>query len=136
MQHPRKLRQLTRFFFWLLAAASLTACSLLAERQFGDQTALEGEVVITCSEACANRTQCGDSVDRGRYVFAGQAGPAVSEHDTILPVDTRATLLEPARQVTLEQVADGERLQIFFYHVALTDDTQQGWVAGWCVATP
>lgn len=123
-----------QFALLLFSLTLLAACGLLADPQFGANTPLEGEVVVTCSPACANRGQCGDSLDRGRFVFASQNGPVVSDHDIILPVDARATVLEPPRQETLEQVGDGQRLQIFFYHVQLVDQTQSGWVAGWCIA--
>lgn len=139
MHHPKTVAQLARLAAWLLISAALTACSLVGgnNRQLGGQTVLEGEVVLICSDTCASRGQCGESLDRGRFVFAHQAGPAVSEHDTALPAGTRATVLEPPRQVLLEQISNGQQLPpIYFYHVALVDPAQQGWVAGWCVATP
>lgn len=69
-------------------------------------------------------------------MFAASDTPRVEAHDTLLPPETEAVVIEPARETRVALVATGEEFPIFFYHVTLADQTKTGWVAGWCVAAP
>ncbi|GAB4272780.1 MAG: hypothetical protein Kow0080_19540 [Candidatus Promineifilaceae bacterium] len=124
--------------FLLVTAVSLflSACGALKQRTLGANQPLEGNVIITCSEACASRGQCGQSTDRGPFVFAASDTPRVEAHDTLLPPETEAVIIEPARETRVALVATNEEFPVFFYHVILADQTKTGWVAGWCVAAP
>lgn len=127
-------RRLLPLLLLLLSLVVLTACSVFNRRQFGNEVVLEGSGVVTCSGECAARGQCGESVDRGTFVFAGVDTPRVADHNGLLPVDTAVTILE-TRSVNLQSVSDTtQQFPLNFYNVILEDQTRSGWVAGWCIA--
>ncbi len=137
-QQEKKRQRVWLRLFLLVTAVSLflSACTALQQRTLGANQPLEGSVIITCSEACASRGQCGESTDRGPFVFAASDAPRVEAHDTLLPPESQAVVIEPARETRVALVATGEEFPVFFYHVTLADQTKTGWVAGWCVAAP
>lgn len=115
------------------ALLALTACSLLnSEPTLGDTTDLQGQAIVTCSTACAERGQCGTAVDGSRVVLGGQGGPTVENHDMVFAVDTAVPIYEMRIQ-QVETLATAQQFNLRFYHIQRPDGLN-GWVSGWCLA--
>ncbi len=123
-----------RQFWWLIAASwFLAACSLLNRNPvLGDTAALQGQAVVTCSTACAERGQCGTIPDGGQVVLGSQIGPVLANHERMFPAGSMVTILE-SREQMVETVMTLEQFPLRFYHIQPADRVD-GWVAGWCLA--
>lgn len=116
----------------------LTACGLInSTPTLGSQTtfAPQSEAVLTCSQECASRSQCGDTAEQGTVVMGGGGGPATRFHELIFPAQARVTI-NGSDMRTLEPLIGGEQFDLMFYHVTMIDSGKSGWIAGWCVAAP
>ncbi len=121
-----------------LALVVLTACGLInSAPTLGSQTtfAPETEAVLTCSAECANRSQCGDTVEQGTVVMGSGGGPATRFHELLFPAEARVTI-NGSDVRTLEPLIGGEQFDLMFYYVTVVDSGKSGWIAGWCVAAP
>lgn len=96
-----------------------------------------GGTALTCSQECADRAQCGESVDRGTVVLLNLEQPAVlaDEHDLAVPAATAVNVVEE-RLVTVLETATGSEFEVPFYRVFVPDRNVEAWVAGWCVINP
>ncbi|MCP4426294.1 MAG: hypothetical protein GY803_17520 [Chloroflexi bacterium] len=121
--------------FWQLTVVllSLAACSLMnGEPTLGSAAELQGQAVVTCSAACAERGQCGRSANGDQVVLGGQGGPAVENHDRVFAANTAVPIYE-SRMQRVEPINGGEQFDLRFYHIQRPDGAD-GWVAGWCLA--
>jgi hypothetical protein len=134
MRLPARIFPLTIF---LLVAFILTACIFAGDDgpTLGDTTALTGNGVLVCSEACAARGQCGTTTERGDVVLASTIAPSTRGHDLAAsagtPVVINAMVSEPVLSSTT-----GQEFSANYYQVTLPDRPLPAWVAGWCLAAP
>lgn len=99
----------------------------------GDAALLEnGAATLTCSQACADQAQCGESSDRGQVVLLNADGPATRNHSLAVPVNTGVNI-QLAQPWPARRVATGEDIQVTFYLVDIPERTTMAWVAGWCI---
>lgn len=99
-----------------------------------DEAELEGvpQIVVVCSEVCADRGQCGEAADGRRLVFGHPDRPEVRGHQMIFEHETAVFFIN-TREETLQVLATGEQFNHTFYLVTRPEDRRSGWVAGWCV---
>lgn len=117
----------------LLVLFLLTAC--LGGRNkpvLGDATLLAGAATLTCSQACADQGQCGDSPDRGQVVLLHTSSPATQNHDLAVSVSTGVDIMQSAPLAAL-RLSNLEEVQVMFYFVNIPDRQTQAWVPGWCI---
>ncbi|MFQ5437008.1 MAG: hypothetical protein ACE5FD_19290 [Anaerolineae bacterium] len=116
----------------------LTACNRINQQPtLGSQTTFppQTEAILTCSQECAARSQCGDTVEQGTVVMGSGGGPATRFHELIFPAESRVTI-NGSDVRTLEPLIGGDQFELTFYHVTVIDSGKSGWIAGWCVAAP
>jgi hypothetical protein len=120
---------------FLFALFFIFGCSLI-NRERGPEVPVVEEsvpqVVVACTEACANRGQCGEAEDGRSLVLGHPDSPTVSEHQMVFEHQTAMTLLA-LRDETLQVLATGQQFVHTFYLVTRPGDGRSGWVAGWCV---
>lgn len=101
------------------------------------------EVVLACSEDCANYGQCGTKMDDGLYVvLAGKENIMVEQQDLyfIDMIDATVTAKNTA-VVNVTSIETGivneEGMEVQFWKVKELGETaenlKEGWVADWCV---
>ena len=120
---------------------TLTACSLINQETdtavLGHTTtfAIDTTAVLTCSQECANRKQCGTANEQSDVILAGRDRPQTGPHDIFLPA-TQSVTIRNATTVSVQYLPSNEQASLTFYDVVLADGSKSGWVAGWCVAAP
>ena len=92
--------------------------------------------MLTCSQECLARGQCGTTAEFGDVVLGGSVGPTTNSHQLIFPVSNPNVIINGSEERTVLPLAGGEPFSARFYQVSLNDLTKTGWVAGWCVAAP
>lgn len=128
-------------FALLVAVILLTACGLVGGSDqtsaMGDQTRLEinTEATLTCSQECADRGWCGETADQRPVVLGNAIDPSAAGHDRVFQQDTLVNI-DFVAMATIEQVVDGTRSQLPFYHVSSLNDGKSAWIAGWCISAP
>lgn len=124
-------------YVWLATAlVLLVACSLLnREPQLGHVTPLVDEGVLTCSQECSQRGQCGTNAELGTVVLGGSVGPVVIGHDVFF-LAGETVVINRSENRTLTPVIGGDSFEIPFYQVGAPAQSKTGWVAGWCLAAP
>ncbi|MFW6062917.1 MAG: hypothetical protein ACOC9V_01975 [Chloroflexota bacterium] len=134
-------RQLMLLVSFVIIISLIAACGggnddAPPDGQVGDVTPAGG-TALTCSQECADRGQCGESVDRGTVVLLNLEQPAVlaDEHDLAVPAATAVNVVEE-RLVTVLETATGSEFEVPFYRVSIPDRNVEAWVAGWCVINP
>lgn len=90
------------------------------------------QVTVVCSEACANRGQCGQTADGRSVILAHPDQPAVRDHQILFAADSTAALVATNSQ-TVQVVATGQQFDQNFYLLTRPEDGRSAWVAGWCV---
>lgn len=128
----------------LVLAQILLACSVLGGGDADPYPAPDGGsdlpvagTIVTCSQECADRGQCGTSTDRGRVVLLSADQPAVSAVDFELAVaDGAAVSVLETRSVDVQENQSGFQFPINFYRVLVHDRNVEGWVAAWCILNP
>jgi hypothetical protein len=122
-----------RPLFLCLLLLSVTACFGGGDLVLGHEAPLAGDAVLTCSQDCADRAQCGQSTDRGEVVLLSPFGPVTQGHTMAVPVDTTVQIID-RRQETAVAVLTNELATVLFYRVTIPDRAEPGWVAGWCLS--
>lgn len=120
------------FLVLVFLVAGLTAC-FGGKQVLGHTSPLAGEAVLTCSQECADRAQCGESIDRGQVVLMSPFGPATQGHTMAVPVDTTVQIVDRREEATVV-VRSNELATVLFYRVTMPDRPEPGWVAGWCLS--
>lgn len=136
------------FLILVIMANLVVACSLLggggdppasypAPGQDAGAAFPAGGPILTCSQECADRGQCGESTDRGRVVLLSAGQPAVSQldHDLAIADGAGVTIME-MRSLNVMENATGFEFPVNFYRVLVHDRNVEGWVAGWCILNP
>jgi hypothetical protein len=121
----------------LLAAYLLTACALLrgdAEPVLGDVTTLTGSAILVCSQACADRGQCGTTAELGEVVLGSTFAPSTRQHDIAAPVGSLATITSMQSEPMI-QSATGQEFAVNYYYLTIANKPFPAWVAGWCVTS-
>ena len=128
----------------LILSQILLACSMLGGENAdpypdpvgGSDLPVAG-TMLTCSQECADRGQCGTSTDLGRVVLLSSDAPAVSPVDFELAVADGATVsVLETRSVDIQENESGFQFPINFYRVLVHDRNVEGWVAAWCILNP
>jgi hypothetical protein len=98
------------------------------------------QVLVTCSEECANRGQCGVMTDERRAVLANESGPAVTLQDRFF-IEGATVVVVESSQRELFAALDGAPLIAettpfphMFYRVS--GEGKTAWVSEWCLARP
>lgn len=117
----------------LIALLAMTGClSNLQGNQNAAGVAGATAVDLQCTQACAERGQCGAGADRtDRVLLSSQALPVVDGHDIAVEVGSRAVIQQTVTE-TVETIATGQRFAHQFYRVQVEGTAVQGWVAQWC----
>ena len=91
--------------------------------------------VITCSDQCEKKSQCG-TADGSHVIMGGINAPVVDHWDMML-ADKTAVIINTSQNRTVQKTGgDGAQENIYFYNVTANDDSNRsGWIAGWCVAS-
>ena len=120
----------------------LSGCSILNREpdvvigELGTVTLLpDGSAgIITCSERCEVKSQCG-TADDSKVIMGGLHDPLV-DHWDMLFADETAVTINISQNRTVQKVSDQSQENLFFYKVTANDDSgKTGWIAGWCVAS-
>lgn len=109
------------------------ACSLRGDNTnmvLGSEVILSGQAMLTCSQECADRGQCG-TADAGEMILVNSPEPAVSNHNMAISAGTLVTI-DHAESRQVLQISNSESLNIDFYLVNIPD-RGFGWTAGWCI---
>lgn len=138
---PAKRHWLSFLLLWLLGAAIVAACGGGDdEPQLGHQIILSGNAVLTCSQECRDRGQCGVLVGtENQAVLVGSPEqPTTTPRQFAMPVGSVVTINGEPQQVVLVLATDPNAQEaVNFYNVNVVDrNNTPGWVAGWCLAAP
>lgn len=126
----------------LLGLVLLLGVALAACRDQTPPTPGVGEpAVLSCTEACVARGQCGRLNTNQAVVLANEAGPAVRFQDRYFLEGTRVTLVEVnEREVIAARngVPQTDTATPFPHSFFRVDDGagEVAWVSSWCVARP
>lgn len=122
------------FLLLILVLPWLVACG--PDKVYGDETVLEGQVVVDCSKACQDHGSCGRAEESGRNVImvGGQpAFPGVSAVEFRGLEDGALVQVLDNRVVDGIEQSSGNEVQIQFYLVESVSGRTIGWVPGFCV---
>jgi hypothetical protein len=120
-------------FSFLLLTACLGGGEADTPATNPDPGPLSGEVLLSCSQICADRGQCGGHVDGYDVVLGGTQVPVVENHDVFFPAGVRAVVINN-QLMQLQPVTNPQAFNQFFYQVEYNG--VRGWVAGWCATAP
>lgn len=99
------------------------------------------QAVLTCSEECAARGQCGTLTTSQPVVLANEAGPSVKYQDRYFPEGTLVTLIEVNEREVIA-ARDGApqtgSATPFLHNFYRAQDAagKTAWVSSWCIARP
>ena len=112
--------------------AQPTAEGNLPTSALGSDVVLQGDITVTCSQACLDRAQCGTLETSGESVVLGSTiTPATAGHDIFIANNTRASVLT-VQSATLQNSTTGETFPLNFYQLNVPNQSPI-WVSGWCV---
>lgn len=137
------MRRILTWALWLILIVGIGAVAYFAWQYFtGDEQPENEQVILVCSEECAERGQCGTSQGEieAPVVLGGRNGPVVEpqQHDAAFLAGTSAELKESA-EVTLVEDGGREFKQTFSrieFVNPMGDIAESGWVADWCIERP
>jgi hypothetical protein len=130
----RRFRRIALSLVIALALFALSACSVLKlVGEEDSEPALKNveEGILTCSDECRDRGQCGLDVQGNDIVLLNTTTPDVGQHDKGASSGTDVTIVKKEIQSVI-QVSDNKTLDIPFYEIILPSG-DQAWVAGWCL---
>jgi len=135
---PVKRRWFYLVWLWLTGAMIIAACGGDATPRLGSEVILSGNAVLTCSQECRDRGQCGVAVGtENQFVLIGSPEqPTTRPRQFALPTGSTVAIISAPTATTLVLVSDpNAREQVNFYPVTIPDrNNASGWVAGWCLA--
>lgn len=113
-------------------AVQPTAEGNFVSTSLGSDLVLQGDITVTCSQACLDRAQCGTLETSGEQVVLGSTiSPATAGHDIFIANNTRASVLT-VQSATLQNSTTGETFPLNFYQLNVPNQSPI-WVSGWCV---
>lgn len=137
---PAKHRWLHFVLLWLLGAAIVAACGGDDEPQLGHQVLLSGNAVLTCSQECQERGQCGvlAGTENQTVLVGSPEQPSTTPRQFAMPAGAVVTINGEPQLVELVLATDfNAREAVNFYSISVVDrGNAPGWVAGWCLAAP
>ena len=132
----------THTVLFLTLALLLSGCSMLNREpdivigELGSDIFLADgtAAIITCSDTCEKKSQCG-TADDSKVIMGGLEG-ALVDHWDMMFADETAVTINTSRERTVQKVIDSAQVEnLFFYSVTANDGSgKAGWIAGWCVA--
>jgi hypothetical protein len=130
--HPNYGRTLAH----LIGLALFFLLFILGCRGGGEETppvdAAQQQGALSCNDECADRGQCGKTVNGNNPVILGHTDrPAVQDHQITFPADTSLPILTTQDEL-VQVVATGEQFYHTFFLIRRADE-RVGWVAGWCI---
>jgi hypothetical protein len=105
-----------------------------AEPQRGDLAVLAGSAVLVCNQECADRGQCGSSVERGQVVLLSSWGPSAEDYDMAISSDTPVMIVTRLEEIAVDVMTEQDFL--LPYYMVEVPERGVGWVAGWCLRSP
>lgn len=138
---PAKKHWVSFVLLWLFGAAIVVACGGNDdEPQLGHQIILSGNAVLTCSQECRERGQCGvvAGTENQVVLVGGPEQPTTSPRQFAMPIGSVVTINGEPQSLVLVLASDVNAQEtVNFYSVAVVDKgNAPGWVAGWCLAAP
>lgn len=122
----------------LLGLALLFGVFILGCRGGDGETSVEGEAApqqqgtLVCSQECADRGQCGTTVNGDQTVILGHPDfPAVQDQQMTFPAESTLPVIGTQDEL-LQVVSTNEQFNHTFFLVQRTDE-RVGWVPGWCI---
>jgi hypothetical protein len=137
------MRRILTWALWLLLIVAVIGAGIAVWRYLSNDAPPAGEqVIISCSQECADRAQCGTTTGEQevRVVLGGKNSPTVEAngHDVFFLHGTSVEIKE-RMEVTLKD-ADGEEFTHTFDRVefrnAIGDIAETGWIPEWCIERP
>lgn len=117
---------------WLVLVWLLTACFGGGAQEGLPAEPPLGQVVLACSETCAQYGQCGTAAD-GRYLILGHSErPETQNHNLAFPVDLPISI-QAGNEQRIQPPGSDSFVQGFSL-ITLHDNGKAGWVANWCIA--
>lgn len=121
---------------WVVVFLLVAACGGGTPTATDSQALLSGQAVVTCTDQCAARGQCGVLADGQQAVLGNSFGPDTLNHDRLFIGGTAVNVVGSEVRVVQSLANAEQRAQLPFYALALPDNSKIAWVAGWCVASP
>jgi hypothetical protein len=136
---PANRRWFYLIWLWLGGAIIIAACGGgEATPRLGSEIILSGNAVLTCSQECQDRGQCGVVAGtETQFVLIGSPEqPTTRPRQFALPPGSTVTIISPPQSTTLVLTTDpNARETVNFYPITIPDRANApGWVAGWCLA--
>lgn len=137
------MRRLLTWGLWIVLIAAVIGVGYAAWRYLANDPPPTGEqVIVTCSTECAERGQCGTTMDERQLpvVLGGKDGPIVEpkQHDVFFLSGT-AVEIKDNMEATLK-AENGREFQETFSRIEFVnpigDIAETGWVAEWCIERP
>jgi hypothetical protein len=101
----------------------------------GDGALLSGNGTLVCSEVCAQRGQCGTTVEVGTVVLLHSGRPSTRDHDVAIPANTPVVITGVLTETMAAVNNPAQTFLLYYYNVAAQDGSF-GWAPGWCVQGP
>ncbi len=125
----------------VLVVVIAIAVTLLLTRGNGNVSlAVNDRAVVTCSEECAARGQCGTLNNSRPVVLASTVGPEIRNHNSLYLNNTQVVIMGlTERQLIAARngnplFGQAEPFNHTFFQVS--DQEKTAWVSGWCLARP
>lgn len=135
---PVKRRWFYLVWLWLAGAMIIVACGGSDSPRLGSEIILSGNAILTCSQECRDRGQCGVAQGtENQFVLIGSTEqPTTRPRQFALPTGSTVTIISTPQETTLVLISDpNAREKVNFYPVTVPDrGSAGGWVAGWCLA--
>jgi hypothetical protein len=138
------MRRLLTWALWIILILAVLGVAYAAWRFFtADSQPPAGEVVTAvCSKECAQRGQCGTTVEEPEapVVLGGKDGPVVEphQHNVFFPSGSSVEVKENMKVALKEE--DGREFEHKFSRVEfrnpIGDIAQTGWIPEWCIERP
>jgi hypothetical protein len=129
---PGWRRSLNLFGFFVVMAL-LGGCVFGgSDPQLGHTTLLRDSGTLVCSQACANRGQCGSTAEQGEVVLLHSGWPATRDQDVAIPANT-PVMITGVLTETMTAVSDPTQVFPLYYYQVSAQDGSFGWAPGWCV---
>jgi ABC-type Fe3+-hydroxamate transport system substrate-binding protein len=138
--HASSLPRTTTLLLLLLLLLALTGCGLLRGESQPASSAdtplpVGSTAWLVCSPTCATQAQCGTITGtNNRVVLLNREQAATATHNLALEANQAVTVTQVSSEQMVRQADTAQLSMLNFYRVR-NNAQQEGWVAGWCLAT-